>query len=95
MRIIFMLGLLAFLCGIFLKLKGMELVALFLTVTLVYVAEMFNTAIELVIDMFLDKHHPSIKLIKDVSAGVVLIASLNALAIGYILFVKKIIALGK
>jgi len=95
MRIIFMLGLLAFLCGIFLKLKGIELVALFLTVTLVYVAEMFNTAIELVIDMFLDKHHPSIKLIKDVSAGVVLIASLNALAIGYILFVKKIIALGK
>lgn len=95
MRIIFLSGIMAFFCGMLLKLKGIELVALFVTVTLVYVAEMFNTAIELIIDMFLDKRHPSVKLIKDVSAGVVLIASLNALAIGYMLFAKKIIALWK
>ena len=53
-------------------------------------AEMFNTAIELMIDMITGKYRTLIKLVKDISAAVVLIASLNAIAVGYFLFVKKI-----
>lgn len=90
MRRIFLLGILAFLLGIYLDLKRSEFMILFLTISIVFIAEMFNTAIELIIDMFTDKYHVMIKIIKDISAAVVLIASLNALAIGYILFWKKI-----
>jgi len=90
MRIIFMLGILAFLLGVYFKLSGIELVILCITITLVFMAEIFNTAIELIIDMLTDKYHTLIKLVKDIAAAVVLLASLNAVAVGYILFIKKI-----
>jgi diacylglycerol kinase (ATP) len=90
MRIIFLLGIAAFLLGMNLKLTGIELVALCITITMVFIAEMFNTAIELLIDTTTRKYNILIKLVKDISAGVVLIASLNAIAVGYVLFFKKI-----
>ena len=90
MRIIFLTGVAAFLLGLHFKLSGIELVALCVTITLVFMAEIFNTAIELIIDMFISKYHTLIKLVKDISAAVVLIASLNAVAVGYILFVRRI-----
>jgi len=90
MRIIFMLGIVAFLLGIYFKLKGIELIALCVTATLVFMAEMFNTAIEMLMNMLTAKYHTRIKLIKDIAAGVVLLASLNALAVGYALFIRKL-----
>ncbi len=90
MRIIFMLGIVALLLGIHFQFKGIELVALCITVTLVLIAEIFNTAIEMMMDMFTDKYHTLVKLVKDISAAVVVLASLNAVAVGYILFVRKI-----
>jgi len=90
MRIIFLTGLAAFLLGIYLKLSAMELAVLCITVTLVFVAEIFNTAIELLIDISVRKYHTLVKLIKDIAAAVVLITSLNAVAVGYILFFRKI-----
>ena len=90
MRIIFMLGILAFLLGLHYELRGIELAALCLTITSVFMAEIFNTATEMMIDMFTDKYHTLIKLVKDIAAAVVLLASLNALVVGYILFFRKI-----
>jgi len=84
-----MLGVAALLLGLYFHLKGIELVALCITVTLVFMAEIFNTAIEMMMDMFTDKYHTLVKLVKDIAAAVVLLASLNALAVGYILFVRK------
>ncbi|MBA2124477.1 hypothetical protein B9J78_06070 [bacterium Unc6] len=49
---------------------------------------MFNIAIELIINTVTDKFRPVIKMIKDVVAGGVLISALNALLIGYIIFVR-------
>ena len=90
MRIIFMLSIVTFLLGIYFGLNAIELVALCITITLVFMAEMFNTAIEMMIDIFTDKYHTLVKLVKDIAAAVVLIASLNAIAVGYILFVRKL-----
>ena len=90
MRIIFMAGVAAFLLGIYFKLKGIELVALCITVTVVFIAEMTNTAIELLMDAVTDKYHTKIKLIKDISAAVVMLTCLNAVAVGYILFFRKL-----
>jgi len=91
MRIIFISGIMAMLLGVIFRLQGLELVALCITVTLVFVAEIFNTAIELMIDMFSRKYHPLVKLVKDIAAAVVLIAALNAVAVGFIIFVRRIL----
>jgi len=85
-----MLGILALLLGIHCRLRGIELVALCITVTLVFMAEIFNTAIEMSMNMLTAKYHIRIKLVKDIAAGVVLLTSLNALAVGYILFVRRL-----
>ncbi len=90
MRIIFTLGMFAFIMGLYFKLSAMELVALCITITLVFVAEIFNTAIEMTMDMVKVKYHTLIKLVKDIAAAVVLLASLNAVAVGYILFIRKL-----
>ncbi|MDD5594786.1 MAG: diacylglycerol kinase family protein [Candidatus Omnitrophica bacterium] len=90
MRIIFLAGIAVFLLGVYFNLKGIELVALCITVTVVFLAEMTNTAIELLMDMITDKYHTKIKLVKDISAAVVVLTCLNAVAVGYILFVRKI-----
>ena len=90
MRIIFMLGIAAFLFGLYFQLKGIELVALCITITLVFMAEIFNTAIEILMNMSTPRHRTLIKLVKDISAAVVLIASLNAIAVGYVLFVRRL-----
>ncbi|MFA5099608.1 MAG: diacylglycerol kinase [Candidatus Omnitrophota bacterium] len=95
MRIIFLCGVAAFLMGIYFRLRGIELVALCVTITLVFMAEMFNTAIELMIDISFRKYHTLIKLVKDIAAAVVLIAAINSLGVGYVLFSKHIIALLK
>lgn len=90
MRIIFMLGILFFLLGLHFGLKGIELVALSVTITLVFMAEIFNTAIEMMMNMLSTKYRLRIKLVKDIAAAVVLLTSLNAVAVGYILFSKRI-----
>jgi diacylglycerol kinase (ATP) len=63
-----------------------ETLLLLFTVTLVLVAEMFNTAIEAVVDMVTQTYHPLAKFAKDIAAGAVLITTLNALAVGFLLF---------
>jgi len=90
MRIIFLCGITAFLAGVYFRLKGIELVALCITITLVFMAEMFNTAIETMLDVSNQKYHTLIKLVKDISAAVVLIASFNALAVGFVLFGRRV-----
>jgi len=90
MRIIFLCGIAAFLAGVFLKFQGIELIALCITITLVFMAEIFNTAIELICDMATRKFHPLIKLVKDISAAVVLIASINSIGVGFVLFYRHI-----
>lgn len=91
MRVIFMLGVAAFMFGLYLNLRGIELVALCITITLVFMAEIFNTAIEMLMDIISEEHHVKIKLVKDIAAGIVVLACLNSVAVGYILFIRKLV----
>lgn len=84
------MGIAAFLGGIFFRLNGNELAALCITIMLVFMAEIINTAIELMLDMVTRKYHPMIKMVKDVAAGVVLLAVINAVGVGWILFGRKV-----
>ena len=90
MKTHFLIALLFLLLGIYLNFSAVEIAILAITITLVLVVEMINTAIELTIDMIKTEFHPIARIIKDVSAGAVLLVSINATIVGYILFVKKI-----
>lgn len=67
-----------------------EMVALLFAITIVFVAELANTAIESAIDVATEHYDPTAKIAKDVAAGAVLIASINAVAIGYLVFFARI-----
>ncbi|MCX5710602.1 MAG: diacylglycerol kinase family protein, partial [Candidatus Omnitrophica bacterium] len=67
-----------------------ELIALCVTITLVFMAEIFNTAIEMLMDMITTKYHMRIKLVKDIAAAVVVVTCLNAVAVGYVLFIRRL-----
>jgi diacylglycerol kinase (ATP) len=84
-----MLGILAFLLGLSFKLKGIELVILCITITMVFMAEIFNTAVEMLMNVISTKYRTRIKLVKDIAAAVVLIVALNSVAVAYILFFRK------
>ena len=63
-----------------------ELISLLLAITFVLVAELVNTAIEAVVDVASTSFDPMAKLAKDIAAGAVLVAALNAVAVGYLVF---------
>lgn len=90
MRIHFMVAVAIALCGIYLNFSKTELMLLCLTVTFVLMSEMANTTVELLVDLVKTEFHPLAKIIKDISAGCVLVASINAVIVGYMLFESHI-----
>jgi diacylglycerol kinase (ATP) len=71
--------------------QRIELVALLLAIAFVLIAEMFNTAVEATIDVATTAFDPLAKLAKDIAAGAVLIATVNAVAVGYLVFSERIV----
>ena len=63
----------------------LELAVLVLTILVVFVTEMLNTALEFVVDLVTTEYHPLAKLAKDVSAGAVLVSSVGAVLVGYLI----------
>lgn len=70
-----------------------EAIAVVFSIAFVWVAEMINTAIEKAMDLVSPQHNPPVKIIKDVSAGAVLVAAIAAFIIGGIIFIPKILML--
>ncbi len=68
------------------RLGRFEVIVLLFAVSLVIVAEMFNTAIEAMTDLVTQSYHPLAKFAKDIAAGAVLISSINAIAVAVLLF---------
>lgn len=67
-----------------------EFLILAITITLVISAELINTAIEAAVDMSTNFYHPLAKVAKNTAAGGVLVTSINALIVGYIIFWDKL-----
>ncbi|MFO7984050.1 MAG: diacylglycerol kinase [Desulfuromonadales bacterium] len=72
------------LIGLFFHLSALEMILLVLAVTFVLFAELFNTAIEVLVDLVSPEYHPLARRVKDVAAGAVLIASIGAVVLGYL-----------
>ena len=86
MRFHFLTLVLVLVVSLVFKLAREEILVLLFTITLVLMAEMFNTAIEAVVDLVTQTYHPLAKFAKDIAAGAVLITTVNALAVGFLLF---------
>jgi len=78
------------LCALILGVSKEELLALIFACTLVLVAEMINTAVEAAIDVATSSFDPRAKIAKDVAAGAVMVTSVCALAVGYVVFADRI-----
>src|SRR5215207_7972957 len=67
-----------------------ELIALLIVIAFVLISEMVNTAIEGAIDVATTSFDPMAKLAKDIAAGAVLIATVVAVAVGYLVFADRL-----
>jgi diacylglycerol kinase (ATP) len=90
LRIHFVLAVAVLVAALLVNVSKFELIALLLSITFVLLAEMLNSAIEGAIDATTTSFDPNAKLAKDVAAGAVLIAAVNALAVGYLVFAGKV-----
>jgi diacylglycerol kinase (ATP) len=70
--------------ALILGLDRTSLAAIVFAISLVFIAELINTAIEAAVDVATDRYDPLAKVAKDVSAGAVLIAAMNAVVVAYL-----------
>jgi diacylglycerol kinase (ATP) len=94
MRIHLILGGAVLLATLYLRLQRVYVVCVVVLVAFVIALELLNTAIESVVDLMTVAHHPLAKIAKDTAAGAVLVATLAAVVVGYLVFYEGITANG-
>lgn len=67
-----------------------QLAVLVLVIVMVFVTEMINTALEFAVDLATKEYRPLAKLSKDVSAGAVLVSSIGAVLVGYLILADNL-----
>ena len=87
------LTVIAFILAWVLSIPAIEWMALTIVMGMVWVAEIFNTVIEKIMDFIITEKHPLVKKIKDMAAAAVLITALTAVIVGGLIFIPKIFLL--
>jgi diacylglycerol kinase (ATP) len=90
MRIHFLAAVAVLVAALATGVSRLELIALLLAIAFVMIAEMINTAIEGAVEVSTTSFDPNAKLAKDIAAGAVLIATVNAVAVGYLVFSEQL-----
>jgi diacylglycerol kinase (ATP) len=90
MRIHFGIAAAVLIAAVALGVGRIELMALLIAISFVLIAEMINSALEAGIDVATTSFDPLAKLAKDIAAGAVLIATVNAVAVGYLVFSDQV-----
>ena len=93
MKIHVIIMILVIISGILLKISTFEWIICIILFGLVIGAELFNTAIETVVDIAMPEKNEKAKIAKDVSAGAVLVIAIASAIIGVIIFLPKILNL--
>ena len=93
MKFHIMIMILVIIAGILLKISKSEWIICIICFTMVIGGELFNTAIETVVDIAMPYKNEKAKLAKDISAGAVLVLAIGSAIIGLIIFVPKILDL--
>ena len=84
---------LVIIAGIVLKISKIEWIICIILFGLVIGGEMFNSAIETVVDIAMPDINPKAKFAKDAAAGAVLVFAIASAIIGFMIFGPKLIAL--
>jgi len=79
--------------GFVLNITGSEWCVILILIALVWSAEAFNTSIEKLTDHLFHGYHKTARIVKDISAGAVLICAIVAVICGVVIFLPKIVAL--
>jgi len=74
--------------GLFLKLPLPEFLLLLIVISIVLIAEMVNTVVEIITDVFVKEEHFEAKKAKDISAAAVLLSAILSVVVGYLVIVK-------
>jgi diacylglycerol kinase (ATP) len=90
MRVHLLIAALVLLATLLLRLERIYVAAIVITIVIVLALELMNTAIEAVVDLLTVAHHPLAKTAKDAAAGAVLIATIGAVIVGYLVFYQGI-----
>ena len=93
MKIHVLMMILVVIFGFLLDIGLGEWIVCIILFSLVIGAELFNTAIEAVVDMISLEKSSQAKLAKDISAGAVLVFAIASAIVGLIIFVPKILEL--
>ena len=91
MKIHVMMTILVIICGFLFKVTRLEWIFLLFAIGLVISAELLNTAIENLVDLVCKEKNYKAGLIKDVSAGFVMILAITSAIVGLIIFVPKLL----
>lgn len=83
------LTILAVILGVVFHISRAEWMALIIVISMVWTAELLNTAIEKTMDFISKERLPQIKLIKDLAAAAVLVAAIAAVMVGGLIFIPK------
>lgn len=89
MKIHIATAVLVMLLSLFYGLTRSEFLIVCLTIALVIICELFNTAIEVIVNAITDVYHPKARIIKDVSAGAVLVSAFVSLIVAYFIFFDR------
>ncbi|WP_126994023.1 diacylglycerol kinase family protein [Thermosipho globiformans] len=82
LRIHFLVGFVILSITLFLPIDKNNYIWIFFAVFFVIISELINTLIEKILDLFVPEYHPIVKVIKDISSGVVLWAALFSVVVG-------------
>lgn len=82
---------LAIILGFVLQLPTLEWLVLVLTICIVLVVELINTALEEIVNIVSPEIRPEAKIAKDVAASAVLISAIASIVVGALLFVPKML----
>lgn len=90
MKIHVIVMILVIILGILFKINRQEWITCIICFSLVIGGELFNTAIENVVDIIMPEKNDKAKLAKDISAGAVLVLAIGAAIVGLLIFIPKI-----
>src|SRR3712207_9173565 len=95
MRIHVIIAMLVLVASLLVDVRKLELAVLVLVIVVVLITEMLNTTLEFAVDLVTKEYHPLAKLAKDVAAGAVLVSSVGAVLVGYLILRSEERRVGK
>lgn len=85
-----LLAVMAVMLSLFLNISRAELAVIALVIGMVIMAELFNSAVEELVDLVAENYHPMAKAAKDIAAGAVLVSAGVAFTCGFLILAPKL-----